>query len=134
MGFRKVPVIYTLTFEGEYEGLEVRMKSTSLGKMRQILNLLDSRDDDDESMNGTFELIDSLIELLIEQAVSWNMEDEQGRPIEFTSESLNDQDLPFVMELTNRYMETISGPDKELGKDSPGGKQSPVALPTMEAL
>lgn len=134
MGFRKVPTIYTLEFDGEYEGLIVRMKSTSLGKMRTLLNLLDGKEDDTETMR----FIDELIKLVSKQIVSWNLEEEseggEWVVIEPSVEGLYDQDMKLIIDIANKYLGTISGPGDDLGKDSPAGEQFPGVPPTMEAL
>lgn len=134
MGFKKVPTIHTLTFEGtEYEGLEVRMKSTSVGKMRSMLTLLGGSDDEgDEGSSLAF--VDSVIDMLVEYMVSWNMEEEDGTPIPADAEGLSDQELPFLLMLSERYLDQLTGPGPELGKGSPAGQQFPGQPPTMEAL
>lgn len=131
MGYRKIPTIYTLTFTGELEGLIVRMKSSSLGKMRQLVRSMGSDDDTDSE---TFAVVDDVVAMLAEHLVSWNYEDEEGRPIPANEEGLNQLELAFVLELSHRYMDEISGPSAELGKDSTSGAQFPGRPLTMEAL
>lgn len=127
MGFRKVPTIYTLTFKGDYEGLVVRMKSTSFGKVRRLLALMGDDVDELESFAG-------IADLLIENLVSWNLEDENGTPVPVNAETFDDQDFAFVIELANQYLGEVTGPSEELGKDSTDGGKFPGRLPTMEAL
>lgn len=128
MGFRRVPTIYTLEFDGEYEGLVVRMQSTSFGNVRRLFRLLN-----DETA-AELESIEGIIKLLADHIVSWNMEDAQGNPTPADESGLDDQDFPFIMDLSNRYLDQITGPDPELGKDSTDGGKFPGQPLTMEAL
>lgn len=129
MGFKKVPTIYTLTFEGtDWEGLEVRMKSTSFGTIRRLFRLLN----DDSA--GDLDSVEAIVKLLAGHLVSWNMEDENDQPVAADEKGLDDQDFGFIMELSNRYLDQVTGVVGDLGKDSTGGEKFPGQLPTMEAL
>lgn len=129
MGFKKVPTIYTLTFEGtDWEGLEVRMKSTSFGTIRRLFRLLN----DDAA--GDLDSVEAIVKLLAGHLVSWNMEDENDQPVTADEKGLDDQDFSFIMELSNRYLDQVTGVVGDLGKDSTGGEKFPGQLPTMEAL
>lgn len=129
MGFKKVPTIYTLTFEGtDWEGLEVRMKSTSFGTIRRLFRLLN----DDSA--GDLDSVEAIVKLLAGHLVSWNMEDENDQPVAADEKGLDDQDFGFIMELSNRYLDQVTGVVGDLGKDSTSGEKFPGQLPTMEAL
>lgn len=129
MGFKKVPTIYTLTFEGtDWEGLEVRMKSTSFGTIRRLFRLLN-----DEAA-GDLDSVEAIVKLLAGHLVSWNMEDENDQPVEADEAGLDDQDFAFIMELSNRYLDQVTGVVGDLGKDSTDGAKFPGQPPTMEAL
>lgn len=128
MGFRKVPTIYTLEFDGEYEGLVVRMQSTSFGNVRRLFRLLN-----DENA-AELEAIEGIVKLLADHIVSWNMESEEGHPVAADEAGLDAQDFPFIMDLSNRYLDQVTGPDAKLGKDSTDGAKFPGQPLTMEAL
>lgn len=129
MGFKKVPTIYTLTFEDtDWEGLEVRMKSTSFGTIRRLFRLLN----DDAA--GDLDSVEAIVKLLAGHLVSWNMEDENDQPVTADEKGLDDQDFGFIMELSNRYLDQVTGVVGDLGKDSTSGEKFPGQLPTMEAL
>lgn len=126
MGYRKVPTIYTLKFEqADYEGLVVRMKSLSFGKVRKLIRATEAADDDN---------FDELLASISQGLVSWNIEDEDGIPLPANEENLNDQDFSFVLDIVNAWLECMTGVDDDLGKGSPSGPQFPGRPVTMEAL
>lgn len=126
MGYRKIPTIYTLSFaDPDYEGLEVRLKSVRLGRLRKMLKLSDE---------GNAEGFDEIVDLLVENLVSWNLENEDGVPVPATREGLDAQEIRFVMDIFSTWVNGMTGTDEELGKGFGSGEISPVALPTMEAL
>lgn len=127
MGYRKVPVIHTLEIEGR-EGLVVRMRGMKIGKMRQIVRVMDSED------AGTAETLDEMIDAISEGIVSWTLEDENGIPLPATREQIEDLELGELTDILNAWLGKISGVDEELGKGSPAGGKFPGQPLTMEAL
>jgi len=131
MGYRRVPTIHTLTF-GQYPGLEVRMKSIRIGKMRQVLAALDAGSDDVSD-----DEVETMINMVVENLVSWNLEDEEDgvvTPVPTTRESIDDLELDMVLAIAMTWMDQLTGPDKDLGKDSTSGATSAVPLPQMVDL
>lgn len=126
MGYRKIPTIHTLIFDGDLEGLVVRVKGVSFGRIRKLLNLVNDESDD----NTLEELASQLADCL----VSWNLEDEEGVPVEATREGIDDQDWDFVMAVITKWLSEMTGANEELGKDSPSGVSFPGQPLTMEAL
>lgn len=125
MGYRRVPVIHTLDeIEGE-EGLVVRVKSISFGKVRRLLKLMD---------DDTADVMDEISAQLVEALVSWNLEDEDEQPVPATAEGIEGQDFGLVMAIVNTWLSKITGVDDDLGKGSPSGPQFPGQPVTMEAL
>lgn len=129
MGYRKIPRIHTLEFDGELlNGLVVRMKSVSFGKVRRLIAAVgDETGDDTEAM-------DSVVSLLAESLVSWTLEDETGAPVEPGMDGLDLLDFDEVMEIADKWLEAITGPSKDLGKGSSSGATFPGQPLTMEAL
>lgn len=123
MARRRVPRIY----EVEMDGFTVRMKSIRFGKVRELMRALDSEGNDDAVM-------ESLAEHLLESIVSWDLVDDDGNEMPVDRESLDELDYAEVVELSGKWLDLITGPSPELGKDSSSGARFPVALPTMEAL
>lgn len=116
MGFKHHAKTYVLTFDDpELEGLEVKARSLSFAEV----------DDDDTPV----------IELFARALISWNLEDEDGKPLVTTLETLqNYPDVDFVTTLAKTWIEAVTGVDDELGKDSPSGKQSLEQSLPMEPL
>lgn len=127
MGYRKIPTIYTLKLPG-FDGLEIRMKGLRLGRVRRLVRLLESEEEQ------TLDAVNAMVDLINEGLVSWNLEDEDGVPIDATSEEVEELELPMILELLNEWLDRMTGVDEDLGKDSGSGAISPVQLPTMEAL
>lgn len=127
MARTRIPKIYDLAFDGDLEGLHVRIRSVKFGKVRQIIALLD----DDSKELEAFELIASL---LAENIVSWDFEDEQGAPIPVNRETIDDLEFQEIMAIVNKWLDLITGPSDELGKGSSSGETFPGRPLTMEAL
>lgn len=125
MGYRKVPRIYTLTFDKELEGLIVRMKGLKLGQMRALMTILDDKDS---------RTLEELPPFIAKHIVSWNLEDEQGEPIPATEAGLDELDVDELLTISSRWMDELVGVQDDLGKDSPSGEQFPGRPVTMEAL
>ena len=127
MGYRRVPVIYTLDKIPDEEGLVVRMKTISFGKVRRIIALMDDETGDDSVMD---EISDQVSKAL----VSWNLEDEDGAEVPATGEGMEGQDFDLVLKIVNSWLDAITGVSKDLGKDSSSGEKFPGQPLTMEAL
>jgi len=127
MARRRIPTIYTLEFDGELEGLTVRMKSIKFGKVRQLVALMDDDNSELESMEQiAVELADAI--------VSWDFEDEDGQPIPVSKAAVDDLEFGEVMAITNKWLDQITGPTRDLGKDSNSGGSFPGQPLTMAAL
>jgi hypothetical protein len=127
MGYRKIPTIHTLAeFEG-HEGLIVRMKGMSFGKIRRLMAALDEDTKDQDSM-------EAIAKHVVGSLVSWNLEDEDGTPVPETMDGLDSLDFDLVLEIVNAWLGKMTGPSEDLGKGSAAGKQFPGQPLTMEAL
>ncbi|HSE44762.1 MAG TPA: hypothetical protein VLA89_05485 [Gemmatimonadales bacterium] len=132
MGHLKVPTIYTIAdLEGE-EGLVVRLKAVRIGKLRKLIKLTNLPEEDLETA------LDEIFALLLEGLVSWNLEtlDDEGQrvPVPTTMAGLEEQELPLIIGILNRWIKEMTGVDEDLGKDSPSGGSFPGQPLTMEAL
>jgi hypothetical protein len=128
MGYRKVPTVYHLTFaDPEYDGLEVVMTSIKIGKIRKLMRVLDEEGRTQEQMDEMFNLID-------EGLVSWNLEDENGQPVPTTVAGIEDQELQFILDILETWLDGMTGVNDDLGKGSSSGETFPVELPTMDTL
>lgn len=128
MGYRKVPTIYTLEFDGDLEGLIVRVKSIPFGKVRRLMATMDSGDENDQ------EAMEQVVKNLADSVVSWNLQDEVGIDVPVSQEAIEGLDFQDVMAILDKWMEIITGPSKELGKGSLSGGSFPGQPLTMETL
>ena len=128
MGYRKIPTIYTLDdIKGE-EGLIVRMKAIKVGALRKVMKATSNRgDSSDESM-------EEVIALMAKSLVSWNLEDEKGKPVPANAKGIDDQELELLLAIMEAWMDAMIGVDEDLGKGSTSGASSPAPPLTMEAL
>jgi hypothetical protein len=128
MGHRRVPTIHTLDKIAGEEGLIVRLKGLRIGKLRKLIRIMES----DEQ--GLSDMLDELTETMAAAAISWNLEDEDGNPVEFDRDGIEELELDQLMGIVNAWTGAMTSVDDELGKDSTSGERFPVPPLTMEAL
>ena len=75
----------------------------------------------------TKENIEAQFTTLAGSMVSWNLDDDDGKPISCDYEGLRVQDFDFVMKIMLGWMQAISSVPESLGKDSNSGGTSPEA-------
>lgn len=126
MGYRRVPTIYTLNEIPGEDGLIVRMKTISFGKVRRLIALMSADDNDDNVM-------DEISAQVVKNLVSWNLEDDDG-PVEPDVAGVDAQDFDLVLKIVNSWLDAITGVSEDLGKDSSSGEKFPGQPLTMEAL
>ncbi|MFF3511529.1 hypothetical protein [Streptomyces sp. NPDC002573] len=126
MGFKRNPKIYHLKWEdGEYAGLEVRVRSMSLGQLVASQK--------GTGYNGK-EGIEGNIELFAERIVDWNLETEDGEPVPTTLDAIMGEDDDLIIDIVRRWNEAMAGVPAPLPESSPSGEPSPVASIPMEPL
>lgn len=126
----KTPRFIELDFTGSknLDGLHARLTSIKFGKVRQLIALMDEDDKD-------VEVMDEISGLLAKSLVSWDLLEADGvTPVEPTAEAIDDLEFDEVIEIVNRWLDQMTGPSDELGKDSPSGASFPGQPLTMEAL
>lgn len=128
MGYKKVPTIYTIDKIDGAEGLTVRLKGLKVGKLRKLIRILEA----DE--RALADILDEVFDLLSENAVSWTLEDEDGTPVEFDREGIEELELPQIFSLLGSWMDKMTSIGDDLGKDSTSGESFPGLPVTMEAL
>lgn len=130
MGYRRKTVVHALDLGEKYPGFEVTMKGLKVGEMRRLLRALS---DDAE----TEQMIGEVTGILSTHTLSWNLEDEEGRPVQPTTEAFEDFDLDMLMGVVNAWLDKVNGTDiadTDLGKGSQSGEQFPGRPVTMELL
>ena len=134
MGYVRKRRVYRLRFEDEeLDGLVVKVRSASVGRLLEFMRFLAGLSDDDliaddvEKFAGLFE---SFAEVLEE----WNLEDEDGRPVPATLEGVRTQDADFVMDIMRVWFQAVTQPPGPLpATSSAGGPSAAPPLP-MEPL
>lgn len=127
MGSRRNPKQYKLKFtDGDYEGLEVVMRSVTIREMRQLRGT-----SSDESEGDIFE---ELLGVVASHLVSWTREDENGQPLPPTMDSLEDEEPALIHIIIGKWTEAASGVSAPLEQPSNSGEPSVVESIPMEAL
>lgn len=127
MGHRKKLNVITIDLNEKYEGLVIRMKSPSLGKLRKLMTTL-------EGERLAAPMIGAIIDLLGSHLLTWTLEDEEGVELPATTDEVGELDLPMLMDIAYGWIDSVTNVDDDLGKDSPSGEQFPGRPVTMEAL
>lgn len=117
-GYVRNKRIYKLVFEDpEYEGLVIRARSITLGRLRDI-----------ETSEATDDEADSMLKAFADSLVDWNLEDidREGSqyPVPMTVDGLLSQEPDFVRLLIDTWIESITGLNGPLGQQSSSGPQS----------
>lgn len=136
MGFkRKKPTIVEMTFDGDYEGLEINFKVPSINQYLELLKCSGKLDqaEKDGNADAVEEGVDELARVLVSLFDSWNMTDDDDNPIELTKEELKNEELKFLMTVTDALANVMTDADSDLEKESTSGETSLTSL-TMEAL
>ena len=147
MGFRKQEKVYVLQFDGELEGLEVRMRGASAG---ELLKLEGMKYNTPEKLHEVFTFFGSKI-------ISWNLEEEDGTPITFDPQKvdveedglsvkrletvdeakarvLEAQDIDFVFDVMSAWKNALTGVSDPLERSSHDGERFPEESIPMETL
>lgn len=126
----------------EFDGLEVRMKSVSVGKLLALLPVVDQLDDmlkssDLEPVESVFRELAALIDW-------WNVEEEEldlngvptGKLVPVTPDyaGLVAQDLRMVNAIMRQWAKHVAGVSAPLDGPSPSGNPSLEASIPMETL
>jgi hypothetical protein len=126
-GYKRKSKNYVLAFEDpEMDGLEVKVKSLSVGKVREFLAKSRANEVD---VDGTFDDFEKAL-------LSWNLLDDDDQPVPTNREGIDGQDVDFIMAIVTAWMETITGvPDADpLDGRSNSGEPSLVASLPMVPL
>lgn len=134
MGYRRTGTTFNLHFEDPaLNGLEVKVRSLSIGKLLELSELA-SLADGDELTPDDLKRIDPLFTTLADSLVGWNYEDENGDPIPATLESIKGEELGFVLQIVTAWMNAVASVSGPLANGSTGGGPSPAPLLPMVAL
>lgn len=134
MGYKRKKTFKLTWADGEFEGLEVRVRSMSVERFLELGPLLESADlgsfstEDIASMRDMFREFATVL-------VDWNLEEEDtDDPVPCTFDGFMGQDIKFVSEIVSKWAEHIAGVSSPLEQPSPSGGPSLEASMPMEPL
>jgi hypothetical protein len=121
VGSRRTPTLYKLVFDDttDFPGFEITLRSLTIREQKALGS--EPRQDETEA-----DIVARMCVLVSRQAVSWNREDEDGRPLPLTLESLEDEEPKLIVEVTNKWTEAMVGVPAPLESGSPSGEISAV--------
>ncbi|SFY52043.1 hypothetical protein [Streptomyces sp. F-1] len=126
MGCKRNPKLYKLRFaDGDYEGLEVTMRSVSIGEMRAMQGT-----GEDSGRDG----FDRMADLVASHMVAWNREDEDGNALPPTMESLEDEEPSLINLIIDRWTDAVAGVAAPLEQPSNSGAPAPEESIPMAPL
>jgi hypothetical protein len=118
MGFR-LNRTYSLQFTGSMEGAEVKIRSTSVG---DVLRLRATETDE------------ATAAMLSDFLVSWNLEDEDGKPLPTTPEGVMSLEPVVMAAIVREWYKAAVGITAPLDAPSSSGDQSlEESIPMMDA-
>lgn len=127
MGYVPKRKVYTLIFEDpEMNGLEVRIRGLTTG---QFMDVAAKKEEAEQGGDPA-----ELFQMMVDQLVSWNIEEEDGTPVPATLEGLKTLDMPFTMAIVNAWTDAVAGVPAPLEQSSPAGAPSLEASIPMETL
>lgn len=118
MGYKRNPKVYRLTFaeDTDYPGLEVQVRTLSLG---QLLAIRAKGQAGEDATSG-------MVDLFADRLVAWNLEAEDGTPVPATREAVEAEDDDMILAVINRWQEAMAGVPAPLDSGSPSGPPSAV--------
>lgn len=126
-GYKRPQRTYILTFDDpEFEGLEVEMKSAPLGVVLQLQSLADKGSDADA--------VRQMLKIFASRLKSWNLLDDDDKPVPASAKGLETQDIQFLMGLIRAWVAAIAGVSAPLDGGSPSGETSPEASQALASL
>lgn len=127
MGYEAKKKTYKLLFtDTEMEGLEVLVKSTSMGNILEMAEL--DNINPQKMTRDDIQKIRFIFSILADCMISWNL-DEDGSPVGHDLDGLMSQDPEFVMTIIKAWSRALTSvTDPNLGEPSNYGGQSPEQL------
>lgn len=128
MGFRAAPTIYKLVFEDQLAGLEVMVKAVSI---KEFLALQRDLGEADSSADSA----DRFLKRMAGALVSWNLEDEKGKPVPANLDGLQRQELGLVMKIVTSWMGVVASlPNSSSASSNSGGTPLESSMPMTDVL
>ena len=133
-GYTRKRRVYRLRFEDEeLDGLVVKVRSASVGRLLEFMRYLAGISNDDLTAEDV-ERFANLFEMFAEVLVEWNVQDEDGEPVPATLEGVRTQDADFVMGIMRVWFQAVTTAPAPLPATSSDGGPSVVPPLPMEPL
>lgn len=130
-GFKPPKKLYHLVFEDpSYHGLEITATTVSMETMLWVQGLGPRVGEMAKDPDGFRQLVDVLTGAIL----SWNLEDDDDRPLPVGTAALLAQSPEFVMDIIAAWSAAITGVSGPLGEGSIGGPPPPGLSLPMEPL
>lgn len=122
MGFRPEPKQYRLKFidDEHLAGLEVVMGSVSVGEYNKMMRFGMVLGLNEEAIQAN----DWIIELFVSRLVSWNLEDEEGKPVPANEEGVLGQERWIIAKVLTAWQMSLVQISDPLVPPSQNGGQS----------
>ena len=129
MGYTAKLKTYLIKFEEghEHHGAEARLRGMTYGEWEHVTGL----DGGEGDTNGA-----AAVRRFVDHLISWNLEDEDGKPVPMTMDAVKEMDKDLIKNLNNAWINTLVGVHESdpLEESSPSGGPSLVESVPMEAL
>lgn len=127
MGYKRKRKVYKLDFSGtEYEGLEVSLTGLTTGEYLEFVSLSASSEDANET--------EQMLKFFARHLTSWNLEDEDDKPVPATYEGVTSNDLTMSMFIMHAWTDALVGVPSTTEKKSSDGEQPLTELIPTESL
>lgn len=135
MGFRKEPTLYKLKFEDpQYNGLEVIAKSLPLGDFLEFNKMSAEVTVENANSPEMVKKSGMMFTLFAANLVSWNLEDENGKPVPSTYKGVVSQEMGFILDIIKAWMDAVADVPKHSKNGSNSGGTSRVPSLPMATL
>lgn len=129
MGFQRSTL--KLTFEGEFEGLEIRARRMTVD---ESLSLVEFANIEKVTGERRGEMLYELYALLDRKIIDWNYEDESGAPVDKNVNTIADLDQVMLFAIVNGLLEAQTAVAPPLPPSSSDGIAYPGLSLPMEPL
>lgn len=131
MGFKRNRQFRLKFADEEYAGFECLVRSMSMSDFLDFTEVSQGVTEDKSKSSKANRL---MVELLAKYIVSWNLEDEKGKPVPPTLASILAEDMDFILAIFTAWIEATAGVNPNLQKTSSAGNSSLEASMSMENL
>jgi hypothetical protein len=138
MGFTPRSTVYRLQFDGtDYDGLEVSMRAAKLGALLdtgELVAIGQRIGPNSAPTAADMDRFTSEFEDLAAHLVSWNVEDDNGKPIPADIEGLKTLEMPLVIRIGQEWQRAMGDVAAPLSSSSNSGRPPDALSMPMEPL